>query len=147
VKLRSPTTLASRAGAAWVRCRWRQYCEKRQADGRRAEAPGKGPVANSEEEVALVGFSFCPTVSSEAHFLGIVGTELVTKELTIWSTPRLELSVHDRQTFSTKSATRRRVGSLEAFGHMLSLTFPHQKRRPHCFGCNTRVLLCWLLQK
>jgi len=60
----------------------------------------------SEEKVALVGFPFCPSVSAEAHLFGIVGAEFVAEELTVWSTPRLQLSVHDRQTFSAKRAAR-----------------------------------------
>jgi len=50
----------------------------------------------SEEKVALVGFPFCPAVSAETHLFGIVGAEFVAKELTVWRTPRLQLSVHDR---------------------------------------------------
>jgi len=33
---------------------------------------------------------------AEAHFLGIVGAEFVTEELTVWSTPWLQLAVYDR---------------------------------------------------
>jgi hypothetical protein len=50
----------------------------------------------SEEEVPLVSFAFRPAVSSEAHLFGIVGAEFVTKELPVWRTPRLRLSVNDR---------------------------------------------------
>jgi hypothetical protein len=81
-----------------------------------------------------VGFTLCPAVSTEAHLLGIVGAEFVAKELTVWSAPRLQLSVHDRQTFSAKRATCRCVGPIEAFVHLLSLT-PDQKRFPRWFGC------------
>jgi hypothetical protein len=52
--------------------------------------------AASEEEVPLVGFAFRSAVSSEAHLFGIVGAEFVTKELPVWRTPRLRLSVNDR---------------------------------------------------
>jgi hypothetical protein len=83
----------------------------------------------SEEKVALMGFPFGPSVSAEAHLFGIVGAEFVAKELTVWSTPRLQLSVHDRQTFSAKRAASRCVGLIEAFAHLLSLT-PDQKRDP-----------------
>jgi hypothetical protein len=76
-----------------------------------------------------VGFPFCPSVSAEAHLFGIVGAEFVAKELTIWSTPRLQLSVHDRQTFSAKRAAGRCVGLIEAFVHLLSLT-PDQNAIP-----------------
>jgi hypothetical protein len=68
-------------------------------------------------------------VPAEAHLFGIVGAEFVAKELTVWSTPRLQLSVHDRQTFSAKRAAGRRVGLIEAFVHLWSLT-PDQKRNP-----------------
>jgi hypothetical protein len=85
---------------------------------------------SSEEEVALVGFAFRPPMSAEAHFFGVVSTELVTKELTVWSTPRLRLSVHDWQALTTERATRGRVGTLQAFTHLLSPDFPEKKRRP-----------------
>jgi hypothetical protein len=88
-----------------------------------------GIKPQSEEKVALVGFPFCPSMSAEAHLFGIVGAEFVAKELTVWSTPRLQLSVHDRQTFSAKRAAGRCVGLIEAFVHLLSLT-PDQKRNP-----------------
>ena len=52
--------------------------------------------ATSEEEVPLVGFAFRSAVSSEAHLFGIVGAEFVTKELPVWRTPWLQLSVNDR---------------------------------------------------
>jgi len=68
-------------------------------------------------------------MSAEAHLFGIVGAEFVAKELTAWRAPRLQLSVHDRQTFSAKRAASRCVGVIEAFGHLLSLT-PDQKRYP-----------------
>jgi len=87
-----------------------------------------GIKPQSEEKVALVGFPFCPPVSAEANLFGIVGAEFVAKELTVWSTPRLQLSVHDRQTFSAKRAAGRCV-VIEAFVHLLSLT-PDQKRNP-----------------
>jgi len=87
-----------------------------------------GIKPQSEEKVALVGFPFCPPVSAEANLFGIVGAEFVAKELTVWSTPRLQLSVHDRQTFSAKRATGCCV-LIEAFVHLLSLT-PDQKRNP-----------------
>ena len=61
-------------------------------------------------------------MSTEAYLLGIVGAEFVAKELTVWSTPGLQLSVHDRQTFSAERATSRCVGVIEAFVHLLSLT-------------------------
>jgi len=35
-------------------------------------------------------------VSAEAHVLGIVGAEFVTKELAAWGTPWLQLAVYDR---------------------------------------------------
>jgi hypothetical protein len=88
-----------------------------------------GIKPRSEEKVALVGFPFCPSVPAEAHLFGIVGAEFVAKELTVWSTPRLQLPVYDRQTFSAKRAARRCVGLIEAFVHLLSLT-PDQKRNP-----------------
>jgi hypothetical protein len=68
-------------------------------------------------------------VAAKAHLFGIVGAEFVAKELTVWCTPRLQLSVHDRQTFSAKRAAGRWVGLIEAFVHLLSLT-PDQKRNP-----------------
>jgi hypothetical protein len=68
-------------------------------------------------------------VAAKAHLLGIVGAEFVAKELTVWRTPRLQLSVHDRQTFSAKRAAGGCVGLIEAFVHLLSLT-PDQKRNP-----------------
>jgi hypothetical protein len=37
----------------------------------------------SEEKVALMGFPFRPAVSSEAHFLSVVSTELVTEKLPV----------------------------------------------------------------
>jgi hypothetical protein len=50
----------------------------------------------SEEKVPLVGFAIRSAVSPEARFLGIVSAEFVTKELAVWSAPRLQLAVHDR---------------------------------------------------
>ena len=50
----------------------------------------------SEEEVPFVSFAFRPTVSAEAHLLGIVGAEFIAIELPVWRTPRLQLSVHNR---------------------------------------------------
>jgi hypothetical protein len=50
----------------------------------------------SEEKVPLMGFAICSAVSPEARFLGIVSAEFVTKELAVWSAPRLQLAVHDR---------------------------------------------------
>jgi hypothetical protein len=88
-----------------------------------------GIKPQSEEKVALVGFPFCPPVSAEANLFGIVGAEFVAKELTVWSTPRLQLSVHNRQTFSAKRAACGCVRLIEAFAHLLSLT-PDQKRNP-----------------
>jgi hypothetical protein len=83
----------------------------------------------SEEEVALVSFAFCPAVSAEAHLLGIVSAEFVAKELPVWSAPRLQLSVHDWQTFPAKRAASCCIRVSEAFIHLLSLT-PDQKRYP-----------------
>ena len=48
-------------------------------------------------------------MAAKAHLFGIVGAEFVAKELTVWCTPRLQLSVHDRQTFSAKRAAGRWV--------------------------------------
>ncbi|HKD27294.1 MAG TPA: hypothetical protein VKC66_15515 [Xanthobacteraceae bacterium] len=78
-----------------------------------------------------MGFPFRPAVSSEAHFFGIVGAEFVAKELTVRSTPRLQLSVYDRQALCAKRATSRNISLIEAFAHLLSLT-PDKKRDPGC---------------
>jgi hypothetical protein len=50
----------------------------------------------SEEEIPFVSFAFRSAVSSEAHLFGIVGAEFVTKELPVWGTPWLQLSVNGR---------------------------------------------------
>jgi hypothetical protein len=97
--------------------------------GKQARPNPRRIKPQSEEKVALVGFPFCPPVAAKAHLLGIVGAEFVAKELTVWCTPRLQLSVHDRQTFSAKRAAGGCVGLIEAFVHLLSLT-PDQKRNP-----------------
>jgi hypothetical protein len=76
-----------------------------------------------------MGLPFCSAVAAEAYLLGIVGAEFVAKELAVWRTPRLQLSIYDRQTFSAKRAAGRCVGLIEAFAHLLSLT-PDQKRDP-----------------
>jgi hypothetical protein len=52
--------------------------------------------ARSEEKVALVGLAIRSAVSPEAHLLGIVSAEFVAKELAVWSTPRLQLAIHNR---------------------------------------------------
>jgi hypothetical protein len=99
-------------------------------DPRRGSNPNQKKIKpQSEEKVTLVSLPFCPAVSTEAHLLGIVGAEFVAKELTVWSTPRLQLSVHDRQAFSAKRATSCCVGPIEAFVHLLSLT-PDQNAIP-----------------
>jgi hypothetical protein len=81
-----------------------------------------GDRAASKEKIALVGFPFRPAVSSEPHFFGIVGAEFVAKELTVGSSPRLQLSVYDRQALCAKRASSRSVSLIEAFAHLLSLT-------------------------
>jgi hypothetical protein len=73
-------------------------------------------------------------VAAEAHLFGIVGAEFIAKELTVWRTPWLQLSIYDRQTFSAERAAGRCVGLIEAFAHLLSLT-PDQKRNPPVIGC------------
>ncbi len=55
-----------------------------------------GTRHQSEEKVPLVGLAIRSAVSPEAHFLGIVGAEFITKELAAGSTPRPQLAVHDR---------------------------------------------------
>jgi hypothetical protein len=90
--------------------------------------------AASEEKVAFVGFPFRSAMSSEAHFFGIVSAELITKELTAGSTPGLQLPVYDRQSLCAERAMSRRVGVIEAFTHLLSLT-PDKKRDSRWFGC------------
>jgi hypothetical protein len=76
----------------------------------------------SEEKVALVGFPFRPAVSSEAHFLGIVGAEFIAEKLPIGRPPRLQFAIHDRQMFSAKSAAGHSVLFTEDFFHPSSLT-------------------------
>ena len=84
---------------------------------RRGLSPEFGIRHQSEEKVPLVGFAICSAVSPEAHFLGIVSAEFVTKGLTVWSAPRLQLAVHDRQLLAAKRAASRCVGILSGCVH------------------------------
>ena len=59
-------------------------------------AAGVGTRHQSEEKVPLVGLAIRCAVPPEAHFLGIVGAEFVTKKLAAWGTPWLQLAVYDR---------------------------------------------------
>jgi hypothetical protein len=108
--------------------------------GRDARTSNAGEAHESEEKVTLVGFPFRPPVPSEAHFLGVVGAKFIAKELTVRCSPRLQLSIYNRQMFSAKSAAGRSVLFIEDFSHLHLSSLTPRSITPSSLSCNTRVL-------
>jgi hypothetical protein len=63
---------------------WRNFC--RESSSFHPQLSSKRP---SEEKVALVGFPFSLSMSSEAHLFRVVGTEFIAEKLTARCAPGL----------------------------------------------------------